>query len=235
VRRGLFESRAKARAAIEAGKVSADGAPVLRAAQMLDETAALTAEAAHAYVGRGALKLEHALARWPVPIEGRVVLDVGASTGGFTDLCLKRGAGRVYAVDVGRGQLHASLASDPRVVDLFGTDARALTPALVPESPELIVCDVSFISLTKALSAALQLAAPGAALIALVKPQFEAGPRALGKGGQVREPADRQAAVEAVCGWLGAQGWTVRASAECPVRGGEGAIEHLVWATKDAG
>jgi 23S rRNA (cytidine1920-2'-O)/16S rRNA (cytidine1409-2'-O)-methyltransferase len=232
VRRGLFESRAKAQAAIEAGGVTADGVLVRRAAQVLDETAEITAAPPHGFVGRGALKLEAALALWPVAVAGRVVLDVGASTGGFTELCLQRGAARVYAVDVGRGQLHPRLAGDPRVVDLSPLDARDLTPAQVPEPPSLVVGDVSFISLAKALPAALDLAAPAADLVALVKPQFEVGPDALGKGGQVRDPAARAAAVADVCAWLEARGWPVRAAAECPVRGGEGAVEHLVWATR---
>jgi 23S rRNA (cytidine1920-2'-O)/16S rRNA (cytidine1409-2'-O)-methyltransferase len=232
VRLGLFESRAKAQAAIEAGGVSAGGQPVVRAAQLIDESAEITASPAHPWVGRGALKLEHALSTWPISVEGRTVLDVGASTGGFTEVCLARGAARVYAVDVGRGQLHASLGADPRVVDLSGTDARALTRALIPEPPQLVVCDVSFISLDKALPAALALAAPGADLIALVKPQFELGPAALAKGGRVRDAEAREAAVGAVAAWLEGVGWRVQATAECPIRGGEGAIEHLLWARK---
>ena len=232
VRRGLFESRAKAQAAIAAGGVAADGAPVARASQMLDEDARIVAEAAHPWVGRGALKLDHALTLWPVAVEGRVALDVGASTGGFTEVCLSRGAARVYAVDVGRGQLHPSLAADPRVVDLSATDARALTRAQIPERPGLVVSDVSFISLVKALPAALDLAAPGADLVALVKPQFEVGPEGLGKGGRVKDADARAVAVASVSAWLQAVGWTIRATAESPVLGGEGAIEHLLWATK---
>jgi 23S rRNA (cytidine1920-2'-O)/16S rRNA (cytidine1409-2'-O)-methyltransferase len=232
VRRGLFDSRAKARAAIEAGGVSADGAAVTRVAQMLDESAEIDARPAHPWVGRGALKLDHALTIWPVAVAGRVALDIGASTGGFTEVCLARGAMRVYAVDVGRGQLDPRLAGDPRVVELSATDARALTPAEIPEAPSLIVCDVSFIGLAKALPAALALAALDADLIALVKPQFELGPDALGKGGQVRDPAARQTAVDGVIAWLASVGWSLRASAESPVRGGEGAIEHLVWANR---
>jgi 23S rRNA (cytidine1920-2'-O)/16S rRNA (cytidine1409-2'-O)-methyltransferase len=230
VRRGLFDSRAKARAAIEAGGVSADGAAVTRAAQMLDEAAEIKARPAHPWVGRGALKLDHALSIWPVTVAGRVVLDVGASTGGFTEVCLARGAARVYAVDVGRGQLDPRLAADPRVIDLSATDARALTRTEIPEAPSLIVSDVSFIGLAKALPAVLDLAAPVADLIVLVKPQFELGPDALGKGGQVRDPAARQAAVDGVIAWLASVGWSLRATAESLVRGGEGAIEHLVWA-----
>lgn len=232
VRRGLFESRAKAQAAIAAGGVSADGAAVARASQMLDEDAVIVAEPAHPWVGRGALKLDHALTLWPVAAQGRVALDIGASTGGFTEVCLARGAAKVYAVDVGRGQLHPSLAADPRVVDLSATDARTLTHAQVPEAPGLVVSDVSFISLIKALPAALNLAAPGADLVALVKPQFEVGPEGLGKGGLVKDAAARAAAVAAVSDWLQGLGWRLRAAAESPVLGGEGAVEHLLWATK---
>ena len=232
VRLGLFESRAKAQAAIAAGGVFANGAAVARASQMLDEDAAIEAAPAHPWVGRGALKLDHALTIWPIAVKGRVVLDVGASTGGFTEVCLARGAARVYAVDVGHDQLHPSLAADPRVTDLSGTDARALTADQIPDPPSLIVCDVSFIGLAKALPAPLALAAPGADLVCLVKPQFEVGPEGLGKGGVVRDHAARQAAVEAVSAWLEGEGWTVQATAESPVRGGEGAIEHLLWARK---
>lgn len=234
VRRGLFESRAKAQAAIEAGGVVAGGVAVARAAQMLDEHAEITAAPAHPWVGRGALKLEHALSVWPVEVAGRVVLDVGASTGGFTEVCLARGAARVYAVDVGRDQLHASLRADPRVVDLSATDARALTAARIPEPPSLVVSDVSFISLEKALPAALALAAPAADLVALVKPQFELGPAALDKAGRVRDAEARQAAVASVAAWLETQGWRIQADAESPIRGGEGAIEHLLWARRQA-
>lgn len=230
VERGLFESRAKARAAIEAGGVIADGLPVTRAAQMLEADAIVAAEPAHRWVGRGALKLDHALELWPVAVAGQVVLDVGASTGGFTQVCLERRAARVYAVDVGRGQLHPSLAADPRVVDLSETDARSLTGEIIDQAPSLIVCDASFIGLGKVLPAALALAAPGAELVALVKPQFEVGPGQVGKGGLVREPWARERAVQSVIARLDQLGWRVLETAESPVRGGEGAIEYLLWA-----
>lgn len=234
VARGLFESRAKARAAIEAGGVRAGGRQVAKASEPLDDAVELEAEAAFPWVGRGALKLVHALSTWPVLVSGRTVLDVGASTGGFTDVCLERGARRVFAVDVGRGQLHARLAGDPRVTSLEATDARALTPELIPDAPELVVCDVSFIGLAKALPAALALATPGADLVALVKPQFEAGRASIGKGGLVKSASAHDQAVAGVSDFLTAAGWTVRASTESPVLGGEGAREHLIWATKRA-
>lgn len=230
--RGLFESRAKARAAIEAGGVSADGRAVAKASELLAADAVLEAVAAHPWVGRGALKLVHALDLWPVAAEGRLVLDVGASTGGFTEVCLSRGAARVYAVDVGRGQLHPKVAGDARVVSLEATDARDLTPALIPEPPGLIVTDVSFISLEKALPAALALAGQGADLLALVKPQFEVGRGNVGKGGVVTDPAARLAALEGVKAFITSAGWTVRETADSPIEGGDGNREFLLWATR---
>jgi len=232
VERGLFESRAKARAAIEAGGVTAGGQVVAKPSEAVDEAVELIAAPAHPWVGRGALKLVAALDLWPVAVEGQVVLDVGASTGGFTEVCLSRGAAKVYAVDVGRGQLHARLASDPRVVGLEGLDARALTSALVPEPPGLVVTDVSFIGLAKALPAALSLAAPDADLVALVKPQFEVGPERVGKGGLVKDTAARADALAGVLGFLAGEGWTVQATADSPIAGGGGNLEHLVWARR---
>ena len=205
-----------------------------KASELLADDTAIEAAPAHPWVGRGALKLVHALDLWPIAVEGRVVLDVGASTGGFTEVCLARGAARVYAVDVGRGQLHASLAGDPRVVSLEATDARDLTAALIPQPPGLIVSDVSFISLTKALPAALALAEPGADLVALVKPQFEVGPGRVGKGGLVTDPAARAEALAAVEAFVAEQGWTVLATADSPIEGGDGSREFLLWATLTA-
>lgn len=230
VERGLFESRAKARAAIEAGGVTADGKAVAKAAELIAADAVVVATPAHPWVGRGALKLVHALDLWPVEVAGRTVLDVGASTGGFTEVCLARGAAGVYAVDVGRGQLHPSLAADPRVVGLEATDARDLTPALVPEAPGLVVTDVSFIGLAKALPAALALAAPAAHLVALVKPQFEVGRDNVGKGGIVTDPEARARALAEVAAFLGGQGWAVRETAPSPIAGGDGNLEWLLWA-----
>ncbi len=230
VERGLFESRAKARAAIEAGAVKVDGRPALKPSEAIEDGATIVASPAHPWVGRGALKLDHALTIWPVEASGRTVLDLGASTGGFTEVALARGAARVYAVDVGRGQLHPSLAADPRVVSLEATDARALDQALIPEPVGLIVCDLSFIGLAKALPAALALAAPAAHLIALVKPQFEVGPARVGKGGIVRDQAARTEAVEGVRRFLEGSGWTIRAVADSPIMGGDGNLEHLLWA-----
>ncbi len=232
VERGLFESRAKARAAIEAGGVRVDGQAVTKPATMVDADADIVAEAPHPWVGRGALKLEHALTLWPMDLRQAVVLDVGASTGGFTEVVLSRGARRVYAVDVGHGQLHPKLATDPRVVNLEGVDARELTRDQIDETPNLVVCDASFIGLAKVLPRALELAAPNAVLIALVKPQFEAGPRDVGKGGQVKDPAVHARVLQEVSDWFVRVGWRVEATAESPVTGGGGAREHLIKASR---
>ncbi len=232
VERGLAESRAKARAAIEAGGVKADGLTVAKASELLESNSALEVVHAHTWVGCGALKLLHALETWPVMVDGRVVLDLGASTGGFTEVCLSRGAAKVYAVDVGRGQLHARLVVDSRVVSLEATDARDLTPALIGEPPQLIVADLSFIGLEKALPAALALAGAGADLVVLVKPQFEVGPDRVGKGGIVPDPAARAEAVEAVKGFVEAVGWSAQASVDSPVQCGDGNREILLWARK---
>ena len=233
VSRGLVESRSKARAAIEAGGVTIDGQPARAPSQLFEDTVVLTAVEAHRWVGRGAIKLDHALTLWPVTVEGRVVLDIGASTGGFTEVCLERGAARVFAVDVGSGQMHERIATRPRVVNLEQTDARTLDTSLIPEAPQLIVCDVSFIGLAKVLPAALALAADDADLIALVKPQFEAaGPTGLGKNGVVKDPEARAAALAGISGWLESIGWSVRASTESPITGGDGNIEFLLWASR---
>lgn len=232
VERGVFDSRAKARAAVEAGRVTAAGKVVAKPAETVDEDAEIVAQAAHPWVGRGALKLVHALDLWPVAVEGRVAVDVGASTGGFTEVMLSRGAARVFAVDVGRDQLHAKLRADPRVADLSGVDARALDRVLIPQAPQLVVSDVSFISLTKALPAALDLAARGADLVALIKPQFEAGREHVGKGGLVKDPEVIARVEGEIVGFLEVSGWTVRGLGESPITGGEGQVERLVWAVK---
>ena len=212
--------------------MTADGRRVAKAADLLSEDAVLVAPPAHPWVGRGALKLIHALDLWAVAVEGRVVLDVGASTGGFTEVCLSRGAARVYAVDVGRGQMHPKVADDPRVVGLEATDARDLTASLISEPPGLIVSDVSFISLEKAMPAALALAEPGADLVALVKPQFEVGRGNVGKGGIVSDRAAQLAALEAVKAFVTHSGWTVRETTDSPIEGGDGNREFLLWATR---
>ena len=233
VSRGLFDSRSRAQAAIEAGLVKADGRVIAKPSEKVADDAVLEAEAAHRFVGRAALKLDHALTLWPVAVEGRVVLDVGASTGGFTEVCLERGAAHVWSVDVGQGQLHPRLAGDPRVTNLEKTDARDLTPELIPNAPDLIVCDASFIGLSKVLPVALALAAPDADLVTLVKPQFEMDNRAdVGRGGVVKDAEARQAALARVSDWIASRGWTVQATAESPITGGDGNVEYLLWAKR---
>ena len=233
VARGLTDSRAKARAAIEAGGVTVNGVPARIVAQSIPDDAVLTVVDAHRWVGRGGLKLDHALGLWPVPVQGRVVLDIGASTGGFTEVCLARGADRIYAVDVGSEQMHPRVAAAERVINLEKTDARTLTPELIPEAPALIVCDASFIGLAKVLPAALDLAEAGADLVTLVKPQFEAeGPGGGGKKGVIKDPEAHRRAVDSVSAWLEGEGWSVRETTESPITVSDGNIEFLLWAQK---
>lgn len=229
VARGLAESRAKAQAAIEAGGVTADGALVRKASALIAEGAALTLTPPHPWVSRAGVKLAHGLDVFGVSPEGRVCLDVGASTGGFSQVLLARGARKVFAVDVGAGQLHASLRDDARLISFESTDARALTRAEIAEPPSLIVCDVSFIGAAKALAVPLSLAAAQAELITLIKPQFEAGP---GKGGVLAEDVARAAAAEAIAGLDGLEGFRVAATTDSPIRGGDGNLELLLHARR---
>lgn len=212
--------------------MTADGRQVKRASDLIAADAEISFRPAFEEVSRAAGKLKGAPGFADAPIEGAIVLDVGASTGGFTEVCLNRGAARVYAVDVGRGQLHPRLAADPRVISLEGVDARRLDTDLVPEAPDILVCDASFIGLAKVLPAALVLARPGAWLFALVKPQFEVGPERVGKGGVVRDPAARQKALDSACDFLEAAGWRVTGRADSAVPGSDGNIEFLVTARK---
>ncbi len=236
VTRGLAATRARARDLIKRGLVRIDGEAGGKPARMTREDAALeVAGEAGGYVSRGAEKLISALNNLGFDPKGRNALDIGASTGGFTQVLLERGAAHVCCVDVGRGQLSAELKGDPRVRVLEGTDARTLSPELIAGPVTAIVADVSFISLAKALPAALKLAAPGCWLVALVKPQFEAGPDAVGKGGVVRDEAVRQRAVAGVREWLENQpGWQVAGIIESPITGGDGNIEFLIGACHDA-
>lgn len=227
VARGLVESRAKARAAIEAGGVSANGAIVGKPSDLLDEDAALEVTPPHPWVSRGGVKLAAALDAFGIDVSGRVCLDVGASTGGFTHVLLDRGAALVYAVDVGSGQLHVSLKSDDRVVSLERTDARTLTRELIPRPPSLLVCDASFIGAAKVLAVPLSLADKSAELVTLIKPQFEAGPNA-GKGGVLQEDVARAAAQSAISALEGVAGFHTVAVIDSPIRGGDGNLELLL-------
>jgi 23S rRNA (cytidine1920-2'-O)/16S rRNA (cytidine1409-2'-O)-methyltransferase len=235
VERGLAPTRSRARDLIRSGQVRVGDDVGTKVATEVAETQALTLDATAARaVSRGGQKLAAALAAFEFDPEGRIVLDVGASTGGFTQVLLDRGARKVYAADVGHGQLHASLKADPRVVSLEGLDARRLTRETVLEPVGAITADVSFISLIKALGPALELAAPGAFLVALVKPQFEVGPERIGKGGIVRDAEARQGALESVTAWLAAQpGWCVAGAIPSPIKGGSGNVEFLIGALHD--
>jgi 23S rRNA (cytidine1920-2'-O)/16S rRNA (cytidine1409-2'-O)-methyltransferase len=232
VERGLFESRAKAQAAIAAGLVSADDAPVRKASDAIPISAALRAQAAHPWVSRGGVKLAAALDHFGFDPAGRVCLDVGASTGGFTQVLLARGARRVYAVDVGRGQFRPSLRDAPGVVAFEETDIRGFDPARLPEPPDFLAVDVSFISLKLVLPAAIALVRTPARLVALVKPQFEAGRRPLKKG-IVRDPQVHSTVCEDVAGFVAALGWTVAGVIPSPIVGGDGNREFLLGASCD--
>ena len=230
VERGLFDSRAKAQAAIEAGLVQANGATVRKASEEIARDADLTASPAHPYVSRGGVKLAAALDHFAIDPTGRVCLDVGASTGGFTQVLVVRGAKRVYAVDVGRGQLHDSLRGRPEIVSLEETDIRTLPASSFDAPPDLITIDVSFISLKLVLPAATALAAP-ATLVALIKPQFEAG-RDRVKKGVVRDPAVHQAVCDDIAAVAASLGWRVRGIIPSPIAGGDGNVEFLLAAER---
>ncbi|HXK11680.1 MAG TPA: TlyA family RNA methyltransferase [Vicinamibacteria bacterium] len=228
---GLAESREKAQALVMAGRVTVDGRKASKPGSRVREDAAVAVEAGPGPVGRGALKLAGALDALGVDPAGKVAVDVGASTGGFTEILLARGALRVYAVDVGRGQLHERLGRDPRVVVRDRTNARALSPEVVPEPCSLAVVDVSFISVRKILPALRSVLAPGAEAVVLVKPQFEVGRFQVGRGGIVREPALRLQALRDVAAEAQRLGYAVRGACPSPLPGAEGNRElflHLV-------
>jgi len=230
--RGLFASRAQAQAAIAAGLVTANGVVVTKPSERLPVEAELTAAPPHPWVSRGGLKLLPALDYFGFDPAGRICLDVGASTGGFTDVLLSRGAARVYAVDVGHSQLHARLRARQQVVCLEQTDIRALSPAALQSPPDLIVIDVSFISLQQVAPAALALAHPPAQLLALIKPQYEAGRRRL-KGGIAREPAIHLRACSTIAACVTSLGWQVVDVIASSVPGGDGNREFFLGATRD--
>jgi 23S rRNA (cytidine1920-2'-O)/16S rRNA (cytidine1409-2'-O)-methyltransferase len=231
VERGLFDSRAKAQAAIEAGLVTANDVTVRKASEEIAVDAALSATPAHPYVSRGGVKLAAALDHFKFDPNGRICLDIGASTGGFTQVLLERGAKRVYAVDVGRGQLHESLRARPEVVSLEQTDIRTLSAADLHEPPDLVTVDVSFISLKQVAPAALALVKSPAQLIALIKPQFEAG-RAQVKKGIVRDAAVHAAVCDDISAFVASLGWRVLGIIPSPIAGGDGNAEFLLGAAK---
>ena len=234
VARGLAESRTRGQALILAGSVFCGDKRVAKAGDLLPEDAPLEVKGRdHPWVSRGGVKLDHGLTHFGFDVTGAVALDVGSSTGGFTDVLLSRGAAKVYAVDVGTNQLAWKLRQDPRVIVHEQTNARYLDAATVPEPVDVVVCDASFIGLAKVLGPALGLARPGAKLVALVKPQFEAGREEVGKGGVVRDPAVHQRVCDAAAEWVASQGWSVLGVTESPITGPEGNVEFLLGAVKD--
>src|SRR5262245_12969863 len=231
VARGLFDSRAKAQAAIAAGLVTADGAPVRKPSDAVSIDARIAAAAAFPWVSRGGVKLAHALDALALDPAEKTCLDVGASTGGFTEVLLARGARRVFAVDVGRDQLHPRLRARPEVVSIEETDIRTLAPARLDVAPALVTVDVSFISLKLVLPEALALAAPRAALVALIKPQFEALRRHR-KRGVVRDPAVHAAVCANIEAFVASLGWAVIATLPSPIEGGDGNREFFIGARR---
>ncbi len=234
VERGLAESRSRAQALCLAGLVFSADRRIDKAGQPLPVDAPLEVRGRdHPWVSRGGLKLDHALKQFPIPVSDAVAIDVGASTGGFTDVLLHHGARRVYAVDVGHGQLHWKLRNDERVVVLEKCNARHLNEAQVPEMADLVVCDASFIGLRTVLPAALARLRRGGWLVALIKPQFEVGREQVGKGGVVRDPSLHEAVCDTIRDWLENQpGWFVHGICESPITGPEGNKEFLIVAEK---
>lgn len=232
VARGLFESRAKAQAAIASGGVRVNGRLVKKASLKVSDIDDISAKAAHSWVSRGGLKLVKALDEFGVDVRGFTALDLGASTGGFTDVLLSRGANKVYAVDVGTEQLHPKLKSDSRVISLEQTDARELTKVDIPDAIQIIVCDASFISAMKVLERPMSLTRTGTHLICLVKPQFEVGQEGLSRGGIVRDGSLAADTLTMVKTWVSEQGWKIKGSCDSPIQGGSGNREFLLHAVK---
>jgi 23S rRNA (cytidine1920-2'-O)/16S rRNA (cytidine1409-2'-O)-methyltransferase len=231
VERGFYASRSRAQEAIAAGLVTADGKPVRRASEAIPDGAAIRAEEPHPWVSRGGVKLAAALDAFGLDPRGLVCLDIGASTGGFTEVLLARGAARVYAVDVGRGQLHPRVLGHPRVTSLESTDARSLDRSRIPDPVDLAVVDVSFISLRLVLPAAVALLARRAAIAVLVKPQFEAGPAHVKKG-IVRDEAVRRRVCREIADFVAALGFEVLGPVPSPIAGGDGNREFLLGARR---
>ena len=233
VAQGLAESRTRAQALILAGNVFAGDRRVAKAGDLIGEDIVLTVKGRdHPWVSRGGVKLDHGLTHFGFDVTGAVALDVGSSTGGFTDVLLTRGAAKVYAIDVGTNQLAWKLRSDDRVIVHEQTNARELTSEIVPEPVDVVVCDASFIALAKVLDKALDLAKPGAKLVALVKPQFEAGREEVGKGGVVRDADVHRRVCDAAAQWVALKGWEVLGVEPSPITGPEGNVEFLLGATR---
>jgi 23S rRNA (cytidine1920-2'-O)/16S rRNA (cytidine1409-2'-O)-methyltransferase len=231
VERGLFDSRARAQAAIEAGLVLADDKPVLKPSETIAVDAVLQAQPAHPFVSRGGVKLAGALEQYPIEIEGHVCLDVGASTGGFTEVLLANGASLVFAVDVGREQLHPSLRNHPKVVSMEQTDIRDFEGKRLPARPDVVVVDVSFISLKAVLPVALSLAAAPMHLLALIKPQFEA-PRKHSRRGVIRNAMVHQEICDEIAAFAASLGCTGIEVFPSSIKGGDGNIEFFLGARR---
>jgi 23S rRNA (cytidine1920-2'-O)/16S rRNA (cytidine1409-2'-O)-methyltransferase len=231
IERGLFESRARARAAIDAGLVSANDKQVLKASETFSPDTALQAQPAHPFVSRGGVKLAGALEQYPIPIEDHVCLDVGASTGGFTEVLLANGASIVFAIDVGHGQLHPSLHDHPKIVSMEATDIRSLEGKRLPARPDVVVIDVSFISLKAVLPVALSLAAAPMHLLALIKPQFEAA-RKHSKRGIIRDAAVHQEVCNEIAAFAASLGCTHIQVFPSPIAGGDGNVEFFIGARR---
>jgi 23S rRNA (cytidine1920-2'-O)/16S rRNA (cytidine1409-2'-O)-methyltransferase len=229
VQKGHYPSRARAQAAIKAGLVQVNDRVLKKASATIPSGAQIAAEQPHPYVSRGGLKLAHAIEVFALDASGRICLDVGSSTGGFTDVLCRAGAAKVYAIDVGRDQLDPSLRSDPRIVSMEGQDARSIHAAMFDPSPDLLVCDASFISITKLLGPAMALCEEA---VLLFKPQFEVGRENIGKGGIVRGGVE--AAQDRVKRWISDQGWRVVETTDSPIAGGSGNREYL-WHVRRQG
>jgi len=236
VERGEAESRTRAQALVMAGLVFAGDKRIEKPGQQVSEGTAITVKGRdHPWVGRGGVKLDHAITHFGLDVAGAVAMDIGSSTGGFTQVLLHHGAAHVFAVDVGTNQLDWKLRQDARITVLEQTNARALTPALIDRPCNLVVCDASFIALAKVLEVPLALAAGAARLVALIKPQFEVARGEVGKGGIVRDPALHHRVCDEVIAWLEDSGWSVAGLTPSPITGTEGNVEFLVHAVRRAG
>ncbi|NNE56738.1 MAG: TlyA family RNA methyltransferase [Hellea sp.] len=229
---GLYESRARAASAIKTGHVKIDGKTATKPSQKVANNNIIEAEQEHPWVSRAGIKLAHALKLFNIDVSGKTCLDVGSSTGGFTEVLLDNGARKIYAVDVGQGQLHNKLKGHPKVVSMEQTDARTLRADMFDPLPQIVVCDASFISATKILEKPLSIVQPGAVLISLVKPQFEVGRENIGRGGLVKTEELAKKALTFVVNWVSELGWEVRATNLSPIKGGDGNIEYLLYARK---
>jgi len=232
VSNGYYESRARAQAAIKAGLVKVDGEHLKKSSDKISEEARIQAGNEHPWVSRGGMKLAYALKEFDVSAKDKICLDVGASTGGFSDVLVQNGAVKIYAVDVGHGQLHQKIQNIPQIISMEGQDARDLAADHFDTLPQLIVCDASFISAKKVLEVPLKLAAKNPALITLVKPQFEVGKAGIGRGGIVLSESLALQALSDVSAWVSTQGWEVVKTTTSPIKGGSGNTEYLLYARR---